>query len=91
MEQIQDFMAEIAYLAGGRFQLIVIASATGRLFVGKERLEAKVHVLLDVAMEKRKSGLVGNQIYCRAAVERYDHSVFHDSGGWLTVDVHEFE
>src|SRR5215813_2034074 len=35
--------------------------------VAKERHEAKVHVVLDMAVKQRKAGLVCDQVYCHAS------------------------
>src|SRR6266404_4690316 len=51
----------------------------------EERLEAKIHVLLNVAMKESEPGLVGDEVDCRASEEWHDDCVFHDAGGGLAV------
>src|SRR5580704_3516652 len=62
-----------------------------RLGVAKQRLEPKVHVLLDMAMKQRKARLVGNQIHGGASKCGHDHCIFLDARTRLSVDLDELE
>ena len=59
--------------------------------VAKQRLETKIHVLLDMAVEQREARLVGDQIHGGAPKCGNDHSIFLDTGGGLAVDLHKLE
>ena len=54
--------------------------------VAKQRLEPVIHVLLDVAMEQRKSWLIRGKIHNGAAVVRHHHRILNNSGSLLAVD-----
>ena len=58
------------------------------LRVFKKRLETEVHVVLDVAMEQRRAGLIGQQIHRCSSIVRHDHVVLDDSRSGRSVHIH---
>ena len=61
------------------------------LAVAKQRLESKVHVLLDMAVKQREAWLVGHQVHHGPAKCGNDHRVLQDAGSGLAVELDEFE
>jgi hypothetical protein len=61
------------------------------LGVAKQRLETKVHVLLDMAVKQREARLVGDQIHGGASKCGHDHRIFPDAGSRLAVELDKLE
>src|SRR5260370_20799132 len=59
--------------------------------VSKQCLEAEVHVMLNVTVEKRQPWLIGDEVHDRSSVERRHDSVLHDACGRLSVDLGQLE
>src|SRR5579863_504645 len=59
--------------------------------VAKQRHEAKVHVLLDMAVKQRRARLVRDYIHCGASKCGDDHCILPDAGSGLAVDLDELE
>ncbi len=59
--------------------------------VAKQRLETKVHVLLDMAVKQRQARLVGDQIHGGASKCGNDHRILLDAGSRLAVEFDKLE
>jgi len=60
------------------------------LRVSKKRLEAVIHVLLDVAVKQSKPWLIGCEIDNGPPIIRNDHRILDYAGGLLPVDFSQF-
>ena len=74
-----------------RMAIWPICSATQCSGVAKQRLETKVHVLLDMAMKQREARLIGDEIHRDASKCGNDHGILHDAGSWLAVEFDKLE
>jgi len=59
--------------------------------VAKQRLETKVHVVLDVAMKEREAWLVCDQIHGGTAKCGNDHRILHDACRGFAVELDKLE
>src|SRR5271170_6469725 len=59
--------------------------------VAKQRLETKVHMLLDMAVKQREARLVGDQIHGGTSKCGNDHRILLDAGSRLAVELDKLE
>jgi len=81
----------------GRIGSILTGSAFARAeaqigsSIGNEPGEALVHVILVMAVEERRSGVVRDEIDLRSRVSRHADRVLDDAGGRLVADLRDLE
>src|ERR1700727_3516296 len=68
-----------------------VSRATRSSGVAKQRLETKVHVMLDMAVKQREAWVVGDQIHGGAAKCGNNHRILHDAGGGFAVEFDKLE
>src|SRR5579872_7022117 len=71
-----------------RFALAAAHKFSG---VAQQRLEAVIHVRLDMAMEQRQPGLVGREVDAGASVGRHDNSVFDNPRRRFAINLGDLE
>src|ERR1035438_3457958 len=59
--------------------------------VSQERLEAKIHMLLDMAMKQGEARLIRSKIHTGAPVGRHHHCILDDARGCFSVNLHDLE
>src|ERR1700733_3013313 len=67
------------------------AESLRSLSVAKQRLETKVHVLLDMAVKQRQARLVGDHIHHSASECGNDHRILLDAGSGLAIELDKLE
>src|ERR1700727_2306423 len=68
-----------------------VSRATRSSGVAKQRLETKVHVMLDMAVKQREAWLVGDQVHGGATKCGNNHRILHDAGGVFPVEFDELK
>ena len=59
--------------------------------VTKQRFEAVVHMLLNMAMKQREAGLIGRKVHNGTPIIRNHNRILNNSGSFLSIDLSQFE
>ena len=67
------------------------SQAVRYLGVAEQRFEAKIHVLLNMAVKQREARLIGDHIHGGASKCGNDYRVLHNTGGRLAIELDDLE